>query len=129
MTTTEATWQTSFSDERRQSVASFYPSPTSNPMSEKDGYESRRGSGISVVADTGRDQAQRERVKEKEAQVEDEDAGQTAPLIPQVLSASDTRNFSSLPLPSPADIPGLIPSAMPPPGERFDPHSHSFAEF
>ncbi|KAG9090992.1 serine/threonine protein kinase, AGC [Ceratobasidium sp. 392] len=52
-----------------------------------------------------------------------------APLIPQVSSAGDTRNFSNLPLPHSADIPGLIPSAMPPPQERFDPYAYSFTEF
>jgi hypothetical protein len=49
-------------------------------MSEKDGYDSRRASGISSAADTGRDREQRERAREKEAQVEDEDAGQTVKL-------------------------------------------------
>ncbi|CAE6412620.1 unnamed protein product [Rhizoctonia solani] len=92
MTTTEISWQTPFSDERRPSVASFYPSPTSNPMSEKDGYESRRASGISVTADTGREQ--RERAKEKEAQVEDEDAGQTVKLTDfDVVSTLGTGTF------------------------------------
>ncbi|KAH7342065.1 Pkinase-domain-containing protein [Rhizoctonia solani] len=52
-----------------------------------------------------------------------------APLIPQVLSASDTRNFSSLPLPSPADIPGLVPSAMPPPGNDSTPTRFRLASF
>ncbi|KAG8684738.1 serine/threonine protein kinase, AGC [Ceratobasidium sp. 394] len=52
-----------------------------------------------------------------------------APLIPQVSSAGDTRNFSNLPLPHPGDIPGLIPSAMPPPQERLDPYAYSFTEF
>ncbi|QRW17660.1 protein kinase A [Rhizoctonia solani] len=84
MTTTAVSWQTTtpFSEERRESVASFYPSPTSDPMSEKDGYTSRRASGMSAVADAGRDkeQRERERAREKEAQVEDEDAGQTVKL-------------------------------------------------
>lgn len=52
-----------------------------------------------------------------------------APLIPQVLSAGDTRNFSNLPLPLPSEIPGLMPAAMPPPQERLDPYAYSFTEF
>lgn len=52
-----------------------------------------------------------------------------APLIPQVSSAADTRNFSNLPLPNSVDIPGLVPTAMPPPQERFDPFAHSFTDF
>ncbi|KAF8754258.1 Extension Ser/Thr-type protein kinase [Rhizoctonia solani] len=98
MTTTAVSWQTTtpFSEERRESVASFYPSPTSDPMSEKDGYTSRRASGMSAVADTGRDkeQRERERAREKEAQVEDEDAGQTVKLTDfDVVSTLGTGTF------------------------------------
>jgi len=52
-----------------------------------------------------------------------------APLIPQVASAADTRNFTSLPFPNPADLPGLFPSAALPPEQQTDPEGWQFLDF
>lgn len=50
-----------------------------------------------------------------------------APILPQVTSSGDTRNFSRLPMVNAADIPGL--SGEPLPGYSFDPYAAQFAEF
>jgi len=52
-----------------------------------------------------------------------------APLIPHVVSAADTRNFSNLPLPSPFDIPGLLPQYAMPPDQQDDPENWQFLDF
>ena len=52
-----------------------------------------------------------------------------APLIPHVTSPADTRNFSNLPLPSPFDIPGLLPQYAMPPDQQDDPENWQFLDF
>ncbi|KAG8936539.1 serine/threonine protein kinase, AGC [Tulasnella sp. 419] len=52
-----------------------------------------------------------------------------APLIPQVSSPSDTRNFTNLPLPDPTELPGLIPSLANRLHEIPDPTGDIFADF
>ncbi|KDQ16230.1 hypothetical protein BOTBODRAFT_30951 [Botryobasidium botryosum FD-172 SS1] len=52
-----------------------------------------------------------------------------APLIPHVQSPSDTRNFTNLPHPDPRDLPGLYPSAAPPPEDQDDPQGFLFLDF
>lgn len=52
-----------------------------------------------------------------------------APLIPQVMSAADTRNFSNLPMPNPYEIPGLLPQYAMPPDQQDDPENWQFLDF
>ncbi|KAK7693302.1 hypothetical protein QCA50_002869 [Cerrena zonata] len=51
-----------------------------------------------------------------------------APIIPQVTSIDDTRNFSRLPLPPAEDIPGLIREEQSP-YHQFDTTAQQFHEF
>ncbi|KAG9016865.1 serine/threonine protein kinase, AGC [Tulasnella sp. JGI-2019a] len=52
-----------------------------------------------------------------------------APLIPHVTSSCDVRNFTKLPLPDPADLPGMIPSMASRLHELRDDTGDIFANF
>jgi len=57
-----------------------------------------------------------------------------APILPQVTFSGDTRNFSNLPPPNPADIPGLVGDTAPPSPataneELYDPYADQFLDF
>ncbi|KAF8337569.1 kinase-like domain-containing protein [Cantharellus anzutake] len=52
-----------------------------------------------------------------------------APLVPQVMSADDTRNFVRLPYPKPMELPGLFPESALPPELQSDPHEWQFLDF